>query len=218
MDYFLDHPWDWFRSGFGRNHYEPELAEVYHPPIVAKDQKEVPEWMRAHHHWETAVDFNKLEKKQMKVHMCCSKCKEIVVEEIMEVYGVFDVKAEYPGSKVVVIAMPNGFNEYEVLERARKIHKKAKWVPLDASEKPKENKKKEDNDKGGNKGDGNNEGTKLKKELQAGGSQSKSNIGQVTWEQQHVSWPIAWNAPRYLYDNEFIQRYPHPYGNFVQFV
>lgn len=133
----------------------------------------------------------------------------------MEVYGVFDVKAEYPGTKVVVIATPNGFDEYEVLKKARTIDKKAKWVALDVSEKPKENKKKDDNDKDGNKGGGNNEGTKgTKKELQGGGSQSKSNVEQVIWVQQ----PVAWNAPRYLYDNEPIQRYPHPYGNFVHFV
>ena len=79
--------------------------------------------------------------------MCCAKCEEKVVEEIREVHGVFDVRGERFNSKVVVVSMPppNNLNEHEVLRRARKVDKKARFVDLDAKEKPKteEQKKKE---------------------------------------------------------------------------
>jgi hypothetical protein len=88
-----------------------------------------------------------VQKDQLKVKMCCLKCEEKVVEEIREVHGVFDVKAERFNSKVVVVSMPvvNGVNEHEVLRRARKVDKKARFVELDAKERPKteEQKKKE---------------------------------------------------------------------------
>ena len=70
-----------------------------------------------------------------------------MIEEIQDVPGVFDVRAERLESKVVVVSMPppNGLDEHEVLKKAKKINKKAKFVELDAKEKPKkENKKKEE--------------------------------------------------------------------------
>lgn len=106
--------------------------------IFAKEAKDVPEWMKAHHDWQSAVNINNLEKLQLKVKMCCSKCVEKVVEEILEVRGVFDVRAERP-SKVVVVKMPKPIEVdcHEVLRKARQIHRKAKFVELDAKEKPK---------------------------------------------------------------------------------
>jgi len=136
--------------------------------------------------------------------MCCSKCAEKVVEEILEVNGVFDVRAEYLENKVVVVATPNGLDEHEVLMKARKINRKAKFVELDAKEKPKDTKKKpEDGEKG-----------KEKKELQANPAQSKSNVVPVMWP----SWPIASNAPRFLYPPSHILHYPNPHGQLVQFL
>ena len=69
--------------------------------------------------------------------MCCSKCEEIVVEKIREVRGVFDVRADRKDKKVVVVAMPGGVDEYEVLRKARKVHRKARFVELDVKERQK---------------------------------------------------------------------------------
>ncbi|XP_024403020.1 uncharacterized protein [Physcomitrium patens] len=119
-------------------------------PIYFKELKEVPEWMWPNHAWQLAVNINNLEKVQLKVKMCCSKCVEKVVEEIREVPGVFNVRAERP-SKVVVVKMPKPIEVdcHEVLRKARKIHRKAKFVELDAKEKPKkeDDKKKEEEKK-----------------------------------------------------------------------
>jgi len=71
--------------------------------------------------------------------MCCLKCEEKVKEEIWEVPGVFDVRATRP-KKVIVVSMPEiyggpfGFDENEVLRKARKIDCRAKIVELDRSE------------------------------------------------------------------------------------
>lgn len=130
-----------------------EMAESsQYNPIYAKESKDIPDWMKAHHDWQAAVAVDKLPKYQLKVKMCCMKCQEKVIEEIREVYGVFDVRAERLASKVVVVASsPSGLNEHEVLRKAKKIHKKAKFVPLDDKEKPKkqddEKKKKEEEEK-----------------------------------------------------------------------
>ncbi|KAG0564495.1 hypothetical protein M758_8G111200 [Ceratodon purpureus] len=103
--------------------------------------------MKSSQNWQNAVPVDKLQKHQLKVKMCCAKCEEKVVEEIREVHGVFDVRGERFNSKVVVVSMPppNNLNEHEVLRRARKVDKKARFVDLDAKEKPKteEQKKKE---------------------------------------------------------------------------
>lgn len=137
------------------------------------------------------------------------------MEEIQEVYGVFDVRAERLENKVVVVASPSGFDEHEVLMKARKIYRKAKYVELDAKEKPKKDEKKKQGDDQ-NKDD--NEGNKKnKKELQANQSQSKSNVGQMSWGQQFY-FPISMNAPRYLYPPSQILDYPNPHGQFVHFI
>jgi len=213
MDYLFDFPRDlrdWMRA---QDHFQPD-AEIHAPPIIAKDQKDVPDWLK-HHQWEPAVDVNKLKKYQLKVKLCCSKCAEKVVEEILEVYGVFDVRAEHLENKVVVVATPNGLDEHEVLLKARKIHRKAKFVELDAKEKPKDNKKKqEDGEKGKGDNEGNKQGNKGNKELQANSSQSKSTVVPVYWP----SWPISSNAPRFLYPPSHILHYPNPHGQLVQFL
>lgn len=130
------------------------MAESHYYPIYAKESKDVPEWLKAHHEWQAAVSVDKLPKYQLKVKLCCQKCEEIVIEEIREVHGVFDVRAERLQSKVVVVASsPNGLDTHEVLRQAKKIHKKAKFVELDAKEKEKpknkadEDKKKEEEKK-----------------------------------------------------------------------
>ncbi|KAG0564499.1 hypothetical protein M758_8G111400 [Ceratodon purpureus] len=119
-------------------------------PIYAKDSKDVPDWMKGTHEWQSATPVDKLPKLQLKVKMCCLKCEEKVIEEIREVPGVFDVRAERLASKVVVVAMPPPIHldDHEVLRRAKKIHRKAKFVELDAKEKPKKDdgKKKQDDE------------------------------------------------------------------------
>jgi len=113
----------------------------YYYPIYAKESKDVPERMRSSHEWQTAVAVDKLPKYQLKVKLCCLKCEEKVIEEIREVRGVFDVRAERFHSKVVVVASTtSGLDEHEVLRKARKINRKAKFVPLDDKEKPKKKK------------------------------------------------------------------------------
>lgn len=83
--------------------------------------------------------------------MCCMKCEEKVLEEICEVYGVFDVKVDRMNSKVVVVVLFffNILDEYEVVWKVKKIYRKVKFVELDVSEKFKneDNKKKEDDKK-----------------------------------------------------------------------
>ena len=83
------------------------------------------------------VTFGRVQKLQLKVKMCCLKCEEKVIEEIQEVPGVFNVRAERFASKVVVVEAPQGLDYHEVLKKARKVDKKAKFVDLDAKEKPK---------------------------------------------------------------------------------
>jgi len=128
------------------------MAESSYYPIYAKESKDVPEWMKSTHEWQTAVAVDKLPKHQLKVKLCCLKCEEKVIEEIREVPGVFDVRAERFNSKVVVVASTmSGLDEHEVLRKARKINRKAKFVPLDDKEKPKkgddDKKKKEEEEK-----------------------------------------------------------------------
>ena len=70
------------------------------------------------------------------------------MEEIIEVPGVIDVRAERSASKVVVVAnRAFGFNEHEVLRKARKVHRKAKFVELD-EEKPKTQARREETEFG----------------------------------------------------------------------
>ena len=84
------------------------------------------------------ISAHALQKRQLKVRMCCAKCEEKVLEEIWEASGVFDVKAWRTESKVVVTAMPMpiGLNECQVLRRARKIDCKARFVNLDPDPPP----------------------------------------------------------------------------------
>lgn len=126
--------------------------------------------------------------------MCCAKCEEKVAEEIREVHGVFDVRAERFNGKVVVVSMPapNGLNEYEVLRRARKVDKKAKFVELDAKEKPKteEQKKKEAEEaKKKKEAEEKKKEEALKKEHEA----ALSNF--FTWKPPMV--PLHWGGPYY---------------------
>ena len=86
-----------------------------------------------------ACDLWRVQKLQLKVKMCCSKCEEKVIEEIREVRGVFDARAERFASKVVVVEAPQGLNDQDVLKKARKADKKAKFVELDAKEKKAQN-------------------------------------------------------------------------------
>lgn len=108
--------------------------------------------MKVYYDWQVVVVVDKLFKYQLKVKMCCMKCQEKVIEEICEVYGVFDVRVERLVSKVVVVVLfLFGLNEYEVLWKVKKIYKKVKFVFLDDKEKLKkqddEKKKKEEEEK-----------------------------------------------------------------------
>ncbi|CAK9204266.1 unnamed protein product [Sphagnum troendelagicum] len=90
-----------------------------------------------HPHWMTPppgfqlvpVQPKKPEKKKqqqvtLKVKMCCSKCEEIVIEEIGEVPGVEEVKiTDRASSKVVVIGKADS---EQVLKKAKKVDKRAK--------------------------------------------------------------------------------------------
>jgi copper chaperone CopZ len=99
--------------------------------------------------------------------MCCSKCKEKVVEEILEVDGVFDVRVDsYYDSKVVVVVKPTGLNKEELLRKVRKVSKKARFVKLDAKEnaKQEERKNKDGKNKGGGKNDDEKKGSGRKRE------------------------------------------------------
>lgn len=148
--------------------------------------------------------------------MCCLKCEQIVVERIREVRGVFDVRAERREKKVVVVAMPGGLDEHEVLKKARKVHKKARFVELDDKEKQKpkvDNKAKQDGhgpDKEGGEGPG-------KKKLQSGPPNSNPGIAPlIPWGQQF--WPIQSAAPRFFYPPNQIQPFPAPHGHYVYFL
>ncbi|XP_024356822.1 uncharacterized protein [Physcomitrium patens] len=176
-----------------------------HQAIYAKEQKDVPDWMKAHHEWQAAVDINKLPKYQLKVKMCCMKCEEKVLEEIREVHGVFDVKVDRMNSKVVVVALPppNILDEHEVLRKAKKIYRKAKFVELDASEKPKneDNKKKEDDKKKA-------EEAKKQKEQHAGNS--TTNTTYYT-SQPYIFWPGQRFVPPQAGEYRPSQWYGPPY-------
>lgn len=37
-----------------------QFAGNFHVQIFAKEAKDIPEWMRAHHAWEAALDVKKL--------------------------------------------------------------------------------------------------------------------------------------------------------------
>ena len=172
------------------------------------------------------------QKHQLKVKMCCSKCEEILIEKIREVRGVFDVRAERREKKVVVVAMPGGLDEHEVLRKARKVHKKARFVELDAKEKqkPKGDNKPKDKDghghdhddhdnKGHGQGQGNQgggQGKKKGKELQANPAASVSGVMPLPWGQPF--WPIQTLAPQYYYPPSHLQRYPDPHGQYVYFL
>ena len=86
-----------------------------------------------------------MQKSQLKVKMCWTRREEKLIGEIREVPGVFHVSAERSATKVVVVAMPFGFNEYRVLKKARTVHKKAKFVELEVKEKP--NKEEQDEER-----------------------------------------------------------------------
>lgn len=222
---------------FPRDHRDWQTEDEH--PVFAKDHKDVPDWLKAHRQWEQASDVNKLEKRQLKVKMCCAKCEEIILEKIREVRGVFDVRAERREKKVVVVAMPGGFDEHEVLKKARKVHRKARYVELDAKEKQKpkgdnKTKDKDDHDDhdhqgghghgqdnrggGGGGGGGGGKGkNKNKSELQANPSQSISGVAQLPWGQQF--WPLQAAAPRYYYGPpSHTQFFPDPRGQFVYFI
>jgi hypothetical protein len=100
-----------------------------HQMIFAKDAKDIPEWMRAHHEWEAALDVKKLPELHLKVKMCCVKCEEIVVEAIREVPGVFDVRVDRGADRVYVVASTReGPDSVEVVRKAKKVDQKAKIV------------------------------------------------------------------------------------------
>lgn len=187
------------------------MADYYPYPIYARDPKEVPDWMKAN--WQHAVPVDKLKKDQLKVKMCCLKCEEKVVEEIGEVHGVFSVRAERFNSKVVVVYMPvvNGVNEHEVLRRARKVDKKAKFVELDAKERPKteEQKKKEAEEKKKKEAEQEmkKKGELLKKEQEA------AIANMYIWKPPPV--PLHWDGRYYApaplhWDERYYAPAPHP--------
>lgn len=180
-----------------------------HYRIFAKESKDVPDWMKTHHEWQSATPVDKLPKLQLKVKMCCLKCEEKVIEEIREVPGVFDVRAEWLASKVVVVAMPSPYvlDEHEVLKRAKKIHRRAKYVELDAKEKPK---------KGDDKK--NKEGEVKKKE--GGDNKKPKNEGETVYTYKPmVYWggapiyapqPIPYYPGEYRPSQNYAPRYHYP--------
>lgn len=190
------------------------MAEPYYYPIYAKESKDVPEWLKTHHEWQAAVPVDKLPKYQLKVKLCCLKCEEKVIEEIREVYGVFDVRAERLQSKVVVVASsPDGLDEHEVLRKARKVHKKAKFVELDAKEKEKpKNKADEDKKK-------KEEEEKKKKEKEAEEKKKKEAESYVYTTMPFVQWagpsyyqpaPVYFPPGEYRPSQSYAPRYHYP--------
>lgn len=142
----------------------------------------------------------------MKVKMCCMKCEEKVIEEIREVPGVFDVRAERLANKVVVVAIPHvNLDEYEVLRRAKKIHRKAKFVDLDAKEKAKKDEKKKDDDD--KKSD-----DKKKKEQQQSGDSVYTYKPMVFWGGApiYAPQPTPYHPGEYRPSQNYAPRYHYP--------
>ncbi|KAG0600435.1 hypothetical protein M758_11G034000 [Ceratodon purpureus] len=69
---------------------------------------------------------------QLEVKMCCLKCEEKLLEEYWELPGLSNVVAFWKESKVVVTALPEPvrLDKDEVLKRARKIDRNAKFVEV----------------------------------------------------------------------------------------
>ncbi|KAG0556208.1 hypothetical protein KC19_11G035000 [Ceratodon purpureus] len=68
----------------------------------------------------------------LEVKMCCLKCEEKLLEEYWELPGLSNVVAFWKESKVVVTALPEPvrLDKDEVLKRARKIDRNAKFVEV----------------------------------------------------------------------------------------
>ncbi|KAG0606854.1 hypothetical protein M758_9G173400 [Ceratodon purpureus] len=67
-----------------------------------------------------------MHKVELKVHMCCYKCAEVLAENIMYLGGVFDVKVDRKNSKVTVIGR---LDPDRVLWRTKKVDKHATFWP-----------------------------------------------------------------------------------------
>jgi uncharacterized membrane protein YgcG len=150
--------------------------------------------------------------------MCCAKCEEIILEKIREVRGVFDVRAERWEKKVVVVAMPGGFDEHEVLKKARKVHRKARYVELDAKEKQKPNKAKDKDGHGHDHDDHDHQGGHGQDNRGGSGGGGGGGGGGGKGKNKNKS-ELQATAPRYYYGPpSHTQFFPDPHGQFVHFI
>ncbi|XP_024374914.1 uncharacterized protein [Physcomitrium patens] len=174
-----------------------------------------------------------LHKVELKVHMCCPKCAEIVAEEIRYLGGVFNVEVDQKNSKVTVTGRPD---PERVLKRARKVDRHATFWPTPPPqvvqvveevvvEKPKEDEKKEDpktEEKKeevkaeGKKEDSKEEKVEVKEEKKEEKKEESSTpvVTQVQYPPPYSTYGTAYGYPPYGFDYRPSQSYTPLYPDY----